>query len=123
VKYIPNQDGLLKMKKDNLSVDQPLIQYFYGSFLHPNPKLYKTYWSVYSFDSGSDPWAESLCTAEAMKRMSTLKTRRLEHMVGNRHVLRVNSGIPINNEHRRWVNYEFAPDFDKDEDPLWEGYR
>jgi len=58
-----------------------------------------------------------------MDRMSSLRERSLEYMVGNTKVLRLGSGIPIDLNHSRWVGYEFAPEFELDEDPLWNGYR
>jgi len=123
VRYRLNIDGLREMRERNRLSARPSFEYFYGHFMHSNPRFYKYYWSVYSFDSAKGVPTNHLCTSAAMERMSSLRERSLEYMVGNTKVLRLGSGIPIDLNHSRWVGYEFAPEFELDEDPLWNGHR
>lgn len=97
--------------------------YFHGKRMHPNPRFFKYYWSIYTYSEEQNPNDHRLPYSEGLKRLADLSERKIPHIYSNYRVLRNDSGIPFDLEHEKYKDYEFAPSFDKDSDPEQDGFR
>ena len=96
--------------------------------MHPNPRFYKYYWWIF--------WKESpvegeqflskdyrLCTAAAMQLLDRLKEQNELCWLYNRSLPRMDKANPFNLESERWKDTEWAPAYDDDPDPVWNGFK
>jgi hypothetical protein len=100
----------------------------YATHIHPNPKLYKYYWRIFSKDSkhqGADFFrlVPELSTAECMSKMHALDARKEPYLLYNRHIPRRFEGMPFDPHHGRWQNTEWAPAWEDDTDAISEGFK
>lgn len=101
---------------------------FFGTYLHPNPKLYKYTWQIWTPDSpleGSEFFEQG-------PRYSTAKYREIEKQmfnagvsgfVYNRQLPRLGIGKPFDLTHPRWANRVWAPAWEDDPDPECDGHK
>jgi hypothetical protein len=109
-----------------LKDDKPGVIFCSGTRLHPKPTYYKYYWLVFHEGSPCDgpaflDYSKGLCTADAMKLIEELKSQGKSCMLYNTSRRRVPS-----TQTPPWVKddtYEYAPGFDEDADPLWQGHK
>jgi len=102
-------------------------QVWCGSFIHPNPKLYKYYFQVYTPDlpwEGSDFFenAPRLCAAELKTLMDQFRAERRSCFIYN--VRRPRAGAtPFDRSSERWRDVPFAPAWENDPDPEVDGVK
>jgi hypothetical protein len=96
--------------------------------LHPNRRLYKYCWRVFTADC---PWEGDELFQKA-PRLSTAAFVELEHeltrlgakaFVYNSKRPRHGHGLPLDPNHPRWKNREWAPSWDDDPDLEWTGHK
>ena len=93
----------------------------YALRLHPQPRLYKTYWQVWSAEC---PWegveffhnAPLLCTADFLEVRAKLLESNTPFAVYNKQYPR--EGGPFDKTSSRWAAAVFAPAYDDDPDPI-----
>lgn len=100
----------------------------YASGLHPSPRLYKHYWRVFTLDSELEGWdflqnGPVLCTAQCAALTDQLTLEKKPFIVYGWKRPRKYPGMPFSPSSKRWRDTEWAPDFDLDTDPLWDGYK
>lgn len=96
--------------------------------LHPEPRLYKHYWQLFTLDS---PWegdtffdqAPVLCTAACFARLAQLKAAGQSCIVYGYKRPRRFPGMPFDPNHEKWRQVEWAPALEDDPDPEWNGFR
>jgi hypothetical protein len=109
-----------------LSAGKPQSLFCSGPRLHPNPAFYKHYWLVFHAGSPCDgaaflDYSKALCTSAAMILVDELKSQGGSCMLYTISRRRIPSS-----KTPPWVEvagYEYAPDFDEDTDPLWQGHK
>lgn len=97
-----------------------------GTILHPNPKLRKYYWRVFTADT---PWegdeffrhAPMLCTAEYKTFTRRYREEGVSYLVYNYSLPRL--GTILDPNHPRWEGVKFAPALEIDTDPEWNGHK
>ena len=100
----------------------------YAPPLHPNPKLYKHYWQVFTQDS---PWEgeEFLLKGPLLSTAACRSLLEVLHAEGKAYVLyghkrpRLFAGTPFDPASARWRNAVWAPALDDDVDPECDGHR
>lgn len=100
----------------------------HSSLIHPNPLFYKYYWQIFTLKSefeGNDFFNKtaSMSTAACMKAMHDLDEAGELYMVYNHHKPRRFEGMPFNPNSEKWRNQEWAPAFEDDQDPEWNGFK
>lgn len=101
---------------------------FFGTSLHPKARLYKYVWQIWTPDTvlEGDEFFKSgprYCTAEFMDVQQRLIDADASGFVYNRQFPRRDSGLPIDPLHPRWVNCAWAPSWEDDGDPIWNGHK
>jgi hypothetical protein len=97
--------------------------------MHPNPRLFKYVWWVFWRQSACEGLAllvesHALCTSAAMQLVENLTHKGEKHWIYNRRIPRSDSGnSPISPNMSKWKGMKFAPRFDDDRDPEWQGHR
>lgn len=99
-----------------------------GMVLHPNPRLYKFRWRVFTSAScleGEEFLArvERLSTAACAALLTELRAAEVPYLLYPVRHPRRHEGMPFDPQHERWRNADWAPPFEMDEDPEWQGYR
>lgn len=102
----------------------------FASPVNPNPKLYKYRWWVFHRQSACDGpdffnHQHSLSHAQAMQLTQSLKNLGEPYILYNQRLpRRPINGYPLWNElSDHWVRSDWAPNFDEDPDPEWQGYK
>jgi hypothetical protein len=100
----------------------------YAQPLHPNPKLYKHDWRVFTRDS---PWendefflkAPLLSTAACVSLLESLQANEEPYVLYGQKRPRRFSAMPFDPESVRWCGATWAPALEDDPDPEWNGHR
>ena len=102
-----------------------------GTNIHPNPRLYKYYWWIYSanseFSSAEEVFYKSeyrLSMKAAMDQMADLQSKNIPYAYVNSKIQRL--GCKIWNYaslEQQNPNIKFALAYDEDLDPEYEGYK
>lgn len=121
----PTKDHLLSATDGGTS---PGVIFAGVSRMHPNPRFYKYYWRIFTFDSpweGPDFFARTteLSTFNAMRLISQYREERISCLVYNRKEPRLDPVAPWDLTSARWRGRRFAPAWDDDPDPVWDGYK
>lgn len=64
-----------------------------------------------------------ICTYEAMTYIKELENNNLPYVVHNIDLPRKGSGSPFDPKKAKWRGCEWAPAFDEDPDPIWNGHK
>lgn len=96
--------------------------------LHPNPRLYKYRWRVYTAEcelEGEDflTSAQRLCTFDCAERVAELKLAHVPFLLYPLRQPRRHVGMPFEPTHARWRFAEWAPALEDDRDPEWNQHR
>jgi hypothetical protein len=96
---------------------------FYGSFMHPNPRIFKYYWWIF--------WEGSICDGNSFlvdeNRLSTnganalcekLSAQKISHWIYNTRLPRLDTESPFDPSSKKWQGVNWAPAFDEDCDRL-----
>lgn len=94
--------------------------------LHPAPRLYKHHWQIFSPDSEYEGLeffekAPRISTARCMERLHELATAGTPCLVYTWKQPRKFTGMPFDPE--KWKGATWAPSWDDDDDPIWEGHK
>jgi len=101
---------------------------FFGTYLHPNPRLYKYIGHIWTPDSpleGGEFFKHSAryCTAQFHEVQDRLLAAGASGFIYNRQLSRRGLGKPFDLTHPRWANREWAPDWEDDLDPEWNRHK
>jgi hypothetical protein len=96
--------------------------------MHPNPRFYKYYWRIFTFES---PWegpdfferATELSTFYAMRLINKYHENRMSCLVYNRRAVRLDPVAPWDLTSAKWQGWRFAPAWNDDSDPIWQGHK
>lgn len=96
--------------------------------LHPNPKLYKHSWQIFTKEScweGEEflRHAPRLSTAMCMQRLTELDLRGEPYILYGSKQPRRFAGMPFDQSSARWRDAKWAPALEKDPDHEWNGHR
>jgi hypothetical protein len=102
-----------------------------ATYMHPNPRFYKYYWWVSCKESPVDgrqflSTEYRLCTADAMQLLDRLKEQNEPCWLYNTRLPRMDKAhvpFPLNPDSERWRDAEWAPAYDGDPDPAWNGFK
>lgn len=100
----------------------------FGSPLHPNPKLYKSYWQVFTGDSMWE-WHDFLkncpyrSTSDCIHYLELLQQKTVSYIVYGRKRPRKHQGMPYDLRAEKWKNTQWAPALEDDVDPEWNGHK
>ena len=94
--------------------------------VHPNPRFFKYYWWVFWNESPVDGQEfldrrYSLSTAAAERLMHELKAKNEPYWLYNVKVPRLDPTNPFDPQSPYWQGQEWAPSYDEDSDPIFEG--
>jgi hypothetical protein len=100
----------------------------YASNMHPNPKLFKYYWRVFSNDckfEGAKFFAteRDLSTADFSAKIHELAARGESYIIYNRRLPRRFEGMPFDPLSERWRESQWAPAWEDDADPVHDGFK
>ena len=92
--------------------------------MHPNPVFYKYYWWVFSKYSSEEGDAflsskNMMCTHNAMICVQQLKNEGCQFIVYNKKCPRWGDKTPFDQS----KDLDWAPDYDEDNDPEWNGHK
>ena len=98
-------------------------------WLGQNPRLYKFRWWV--FHSGSPAegaeflgrYEYSLSTRDAMEFIDCLTREKKIHLIYNRRYRRAGPDVPWKKNYESGEKIDYAPVFDEDSDPIFEGHK
>ncbi|WP_341314540.1 hypothetical protein WN982_04275 [Paraburkholderia sp. IMGN_8] len=101
---------------------------YFSTGLHPNPRLFKYLWQIWTPDSPleGEEFLRSgplLSTGKFVEIEQQMLQARKSGFVYNRCRVRMGLGSPFNLDHPRWKVTEWAPSWDDDPDPVWNGYK
>jgi hypothetical protein len=118
----PSFEMLAEMKRKN----EPSASY--ASNLNTNPRHHKYRWWVFHEGctvEGADflKRENSLCTHEAMMLMDRLRKENKPYIVYNVHDRRLGEDTPFRKDEESVSRHDWAPAFDDDPDPIWEGHK
>ena len=98
-----------------------------GSNLHPNPKMYKYYWWIYSMESQEKSAAEvfyskalRLTTKEFEKESIRLQDNKISFAYVNRKLHRLGSTFDYEKLKEKYPDIEFALSYEDDNDEMIE---
>jgi hypothetical protein len=123
-KGMPFFKGLVEMREEGCIRSSDNSQ-----SIHPNPRFYKYYWWIFWSESpteGRDFLTEEhrLSIAPAMQLMNRLGEEKEPHIFINEQWPRLDPVNPFDLNHHRWSSVtNWAPSFDEDPDPEWNGHR
>lgn len=94
--------------------------------MHPNPRMYKYFWRVFTLDS---PWEEAeffektpvLSTVQFVELMEEYRVEGVPCLVYNQSIPRDGSIFDKNSE--KWKGVAFAPSWDDDVGRAWNGHK
>lgn len=97
-----------------------------GYMPHPNPRMYKYYWRVFTLDSpweGSDFFknATLLSTAEFMELREKYRIEEVPCLIYSYH--RPREGAIFDRTSERWKDVSYAPSWEADADREWHGHK
>ena len=98
-----------------------------GSNLHPNPKMYKYYWWIYSMESQEKSAAEvfytkayRLTTKEFEEESIRLQDNKISFAYVNRKLHRLGTTFDYEKLKEKYPDMEFAPAYEDDNDEMIE---
>lgn len=101
-----------------------------GSNLHPNPRMYKYYWWIYSelseFESAEEVFFKeqySLSTKEAFALMDELQAKKIRFVTANTKRKRLGSIWDYPRILQEYPDEIFAPSYEDDPTPDWNGHK
>lgn len=103
------------------------LQIFCSGYMpHPNPKMYKYYWRAFTLDS---PWegekffenTTPLSTAECVELLEKYRIEGVPCLIYSYH--RPREGEIFDKNSEKWKDVSFAPSWDDDTDPEWQGHK
>ncbi len=122
---ITKENGLKRLKQ---SGEDFLVAFISGSNLHPNPKLYKYYWWIYSLESKENSAAEvfykkehRLTTKEFEKESARLEDNKISFAYVNSKYHRLGTIFNYDKLIKEFPDIEFAPKYEDDNDEMIEG--
>jgi len=97
-----------------------------GHMPHPNPRMYKYYWRVFTLDSrweGAKFFENTvpLATAECMGLLEKYRAESVPCLIYSFHRPREDSIFDKNS--KKWKDISFAPSWDDDADHEWRGHK
>lgn len=97
-----------------------------GGPLHPEPRMYKHYWRVFTVDSAWEgreflEKESPLCTADYVDLIRRLQREKKSCMVYGYKVPR--QGSIFDPSAAKWSGVQFAPSWDDDTDRAFEGHK
>jgi hypothetical protein len=101
---------------------------YFSTGLHPNPRLYKYLWQIWTPDSplegeGFLLSGPLLSTARFVEIEQRMLTTGESGFVYNRRRVRKGLGSPFDLTHPRWKVREWAPSWEDDPDPEWNEHK
>ncbi|GAB7521540.1 hypothetical protein [Paraburkholderia sp. 2C] len=101
---------------------------FFGTHLHPNPRLYKYIWQIWTPESpleGAEFFVQGprYSTALFQQIEKQINDAGLSGFIYNRRLPRLGPDKPFDLAHPRWANRVWAPAWDDDTDPEWNGHK
>lgn len=96
--------------------------------LHPQARFYKYLWQVWTPKSdfeGQDffQFGPRFSTAQYVALRERMLQAGEPAWVYNQQLPRLGAGTPFDPEHPRWQGVVFAPAWDDDSDPVWQGHK
>ena len=121
---ITKENGLKRLKQ---SGEDFMIAFISGSNLHPNPKLYKYYWWIYSMESQERSAAEvfytkayRLTTKQFEEESIRLQDNKISFAYVNRKLHRLGTTFDYEKLKEKYPDMEFAPAYEDDNDEMIE---
>lgn len=119
----PNRKALARWSE----VCRPGTSLLQGT-LHPNPRLYKHLYQIYTADY---PWEDAcffahapmLCIHDAMQEMKALAAAGIHHIVYVHRLPRRGKATPFAPDSERWRDRTFACAYEEDNDTAWGEFR
>jgi hypothetical protein len=121
---------LLPRKKTlaSLSEGQGPNIFFSCPPLHPNPRLWKYHWQIFTCDS---PWEEDdffensirLSTANFFSCIDQYSEIGVSCIVYNKRYPRLDPQSPWDLKNKKWDNVSFHSSWEDDTDPVWNGHK
>lgn len=101
---------------------------FFGTYLHPNPRMYKYIWQIWTPDSSLEgalffQFGQKYSTAQFREIEAQMIAAGASGFIYNRKLPRRGLDQPFDLTHPRWANREFAPAWEDDPDPEWNGHK
>lgn len=122
---ITKENGLKRLKQ---SGEDFMIAFISGSNLHPNPKLYKYYWWIYSMESKENSAVQvfykkehRLTIKEFEKESARLQDSKISFAYVNSKQHRLGTVFNYNKLIKEFPDIEFAPKYEDDNDESIEG--
>lgn len=109
---------------DLTALNGPKIYFAGCSTVHPNPKLYKYYWWIFtqqSLTEGSEFLSDDnrLCISDFNKQLSYCRSNNVSAYIYNQRLYRFDKQLPWDYKKlKQQAGIQFAPSFDQDCDPL-----
>lgn len=109
--------------------DQPDTLFFCLGYLPSTPpRLYKYTWQIWTPDCELEgreflQFDARLSTAVFMARYEAILDAKLGGWIYRHDRPRQGPGTPFDRNHPKWKNVEFAPSWDLDPDPVWNGHK
>ncbi|RXJ96059.1 hypothetical protein CRU94_05465 [Arcobacter sp. AHV-9/2010] len=121
-KLITKENAIKRLKDRNLDFMAIFVS---GSNLHPNPRMYKYYWWIYSMESQEKSAAEVFYTKAyrlTIKEFERESTRLTENKISyayiNRKIHRLDSIFNYEKLKEKYPDMEFAPSYEDDSDEM-----
>ena len=98
----------------------------YAVYLHPNPHFWKYKWNIFHDKSPEGKQffkTPELSTKEAMDLIESLKSHDKGCLIYNRRLPRQGMDVPFDFSNYKWADYEIAPAYEDDLDPVWTGHK
>lgn len=104
------------------------IVFCLGWLPNTNPRFYKHEWQIWTPDCKLEgpeflTSGPRISTAEFMARIDEMEKAKLPGWVYSYKRPRQGPGTPFDRNHPRWSGVAFAPSWDDDRDPIWNGHK
>lgn len=109
--------------------DRPNALWFCLGYLPITPpRFYKYTWQIWTPDCEIEGreflrYAPRMSTAAFMARYEAMSNANLPGWIYRHDHPREGPGTPFDSSHPKWNNVEFAPSWDDDLDPVWNGHK
>lgn len=113
----------------NWERDRPeRLSFCLGYLPNTPPRFYKHTWLIWTPDCELDGHdflrdAPRMSTAAFMARYDEMSKSSLPGWIYRYDRPREGPGTPFDRSHPKWKNVEFAPAWDEDPDPVWNGHK
>lgn len=119
---------MIKPTRENWERFTPNGLVSFAQRLHPQPRFYKYLWQVWTPTSESEGedffrFGPRFTTAQYVVLREGMLQAGEPGWVYNRQLLPLGAGTPFDPKHPRWQGVLFAPAWDDDSDPVWEGHK